>query len=80
MGPGCRAGDAPILEVPPERTAFRRAEAAARGALGEADYAAAWEAGRRLRPEEVDAEVERVLTAAGAGAAPPATDPDRAGA
>nr|MDQ3044354.1 response regulator transcription factor [Chloroflexota bacterium] len=40
------------------------AEAKAREALGGTGYAAAWEAGRRLRPEEVDAEVARVLAAA----------------
>ena len=67
-----RAGGAPILEVPPERAAFRRAEAAERRVLSDAGYAAAWEAGRRLRPEEVERKVEHVM-AAERGAAPTAT-------
>jgi predicted ATPase/DNA-binding CsgD family transcriptional regulator len=48
----------------PERTFYDRAEAAARQRLGEAAYAAAWETGRRLRPEEAKADLERVLDAA----------------
>lgn len=36
----------------------------AREALGAAGFAAAWEAGRRLRSQEADAEVARVLAAA----------------
>jgi non-specific serine/threonine protein kinase len=47
----------------PERTFQERAAAAARLRLGDAAYAAAWEAGYRLRPAEVQAEVERVLAA-----------------
>jgi predicted ATPase/DNA-binding CsgD family transcriptional regulator len=57
-----------LLDVPPEGEIFRQAAAAARRVLGDADYAAAWEAGQRLRPEEVDTEVERVLAVAGVSA------------
>ena len=65
-----RSGGAPLFGVPPEGQVFQRAEAAARRSLGDADHRRAWEAGRRLRPEEIDAEVERVLSAAEVRAAP----------
>ena len=72
------AGAAAILDAQPEGQYCRVAEAKAREALGAAGYAAAWEAGRRLRPEEADAEVEHVLAAAEALTSPiPA--PDRHG-
>jgi DNA-binding NarL/FixJ family response regulator len=48
----------------PERIFYDRAAAAARRQLGDAAYAAAWEAGFRLRSGEVRAEVEWVLAAA----------------
>lgn len=41
-----------------ERDDYERAVAAARGALGEADYAAAWEQGRTLAPEQVLADAQ----------------------
>ncbi len=43
---------------------YRRALAAARAALDEAAFAAAWDAGRALTPEQVRAEVEDALGAA----------------
>jgi non-specific serine/threonine protein kinase len=54
----------------PERTFHDRAAATARRQLGDGAYEAAWEAGYRLRPGEVKAEIERVLAAA--EAPPPA--------
>jgi DNA-binding CsgD family transcriptional regulator len=48
----------------PESVASDRAEASARLRIGDHAYAEAWEAGRRMRPEEIKAEVDRVLTAA----------------
>jgi non-specific serine/threonine protein kinase len=48
----------------PARTAYDRAEAETRRLIGDTAYAAAWEAGSRLRPAEAKAEVERVLAAA----------------
>ena len=48
----------------PERIAHDRAADAARRRIGDAAYATAWEAGTRLRPAEIGAEVERVLVAA----------------
>ncbi len=52
---------------------YERVLAATRASLPGRAFAAAWEDGRRLRPDEVEAEVERVL--AGAGATATATDP-----
>ncbi len=59
-----RAGAAAILDVQPEGQHCRAAGALAREALGATSYAAAWEAGRRLRSHETAADIARVLTAA----------------
>jgi len=48
----------------PERTAFARAEESARRQLGAETYTETWNTGRRMRQEEIDAEVERVLAIA----------------
>jgi non-specific serine/threonine protein kinase len=48
----------------PETIAYEQAEAAARRLIGDDAYRTAWEAGQRLRPEEANAEAERVLIAA----------------
>jgi DNA-binding CsgD family transcriptional regulator len=44
--------------------AYQRAEATARLRIGDRAYQEAWEAGKRMRPEEARAEVDRVLIAA----------------
>jgi len=46
-----------IIERLPERAVYERATTAARAALGEEDFAANWEAGRRLTLDEATAEV-----------------------
>jgi predicted ATPase/DNA-binding NarL/FixJ family response regulator len=52
----------------PEVIAYKQAELMARQRIGDHAYQEAWEAGRRMRPEEARAEVDRVLTAtAGSG-------------
>lgn len=48
----------------PEVAAYERAETTARQRIGDEAYARAREAGQRLRPDEVIAEVDRVLSAA----------------
>ena len=48
----------------PESVASEQAEATARQRIGDHAYEEAWESGQRMRPEEVNAEMERVLTAA----------------
>jgi non-specific serine/threonine protein kinase len=62
----------------PEAVAYARAEAAARQRMGDHAYEEAREAGRRLRSEEVIAEVERVLVAAEALGAGTTSDRDDA--
>jgi non-specific serine/threonine protein kinase len=59
-----RAGAAAIMDVHPEGLYCRAAEAIAREAMGAADYAAEFEAGRRLGTEESDVLVADVLSAA----------------
>jgi non-specific serine/threonine protein kinase len=58
----------------PEAVAYEHAEKAARRQLGDHAYKVAWMAGQRLRPEEITAEVDRVLTAAEASHARTAAD------
>ena len=48
----------------PEGTAFARAEELARHQLGNDAYIDAWQLGRHMRQDEVDAEVDRLLTIA----------------
>jgi DNA-binding NarL/FixJ family response regulator len=52
----------------PERAVYERAAEAARAALGETAFAAAWAAGRAAPEEQALAEVEGVLAAAEDGA------------
>jgi DNA-binding NarL/FixJ family response regulator len=59
----------------PEAFAYEHAEAAARQRIGADAYDRAWEAGKRMRPEAVNAEVDRVLIAA--EGARSRTSPDR---
>jgi len=49
----------------PERTAFDRGAAVAREHMGADAYNRAWHAGRRMRQEQIDAEVHRLFTGAG---------------
>ena len=48
----------------PEAVAYEHAEATARQRIGDDAYDRAWEVGDRMRPEEITAEVDRVLIAA----------------
>jgi predicted ATPase/DNA-binding CsgD family transcriptional regulator len=48
----------------PEAVAYEHAETAARQRIGDDAYDRAWEVGNRMRPEEIKAEVDRVLIAA----------------
>jgi hypothetical protein len=54
---------------PAERARCARAAAAARAALGDAAFEAAWAAGRRLTPEQAAAEAAADLAAVGSTAA-----------
>jgi DNA-binding CsgD family transcriptional regulator len=60
----------------PEATDSEHAEAAARQRMGDDAYQEAWETGRRMRPEETRAEVDRVLSAAGGSRSRTTTDRD----
>ena len=66
------AQNEPLHEVPtpPERARRERAAAAARAALGDASFDAAWAMGRALAPEEATAEAKVALVDVVAGAAP----------
>jgi DNA-binding CsgD family transcriptional regulator len=54
----------------PEQEITERAAAIARRTLGAADYAREWEAGNRMRPGEVAAEIDMLLS----GQSPPVAD------
>jgi non-specific serine/threonine protein kinase len=62
----------------PETVAYEDAEAVARKQSGDDAYDEAWRTGQRLRPEEISAEVDRVLTVAEETGSRPT--PDRDGA
>jgi predicted ATPase/DNA-binding CsgD family transcriptional regulator len=62
----------------PETAAYQQSEAEARQLIGEDAYAQAWGAGQRMRPKEINAEVDRVLIAAEAPPSPLSTGQDAA--
>jgi non-specific serine/threonine protein kinase len=62
----------------PEAVAYERAAARARQRIGDDAYARARSAGQQLRPAEIDADVEWVLSAAEATASPPPAGSDGA--
>jgi non-specific serine/threonine protein kinase len=57
----------------PETAAYEHAVASARQRIGDEAYARAWEAGQRMRPEEINTEVDRVLIGGEEAALPPST-------
>ena len=71
QGRAARLLGAAVHDVPmrsPEKEITDRAMGIARRFLGEADYAREWDAGNRMRPGEVDAEIAELI-AAGASSA-----------
>jgi non-specific serine/threonine protein kinase len=65
---GSAVHDVPMRS--PEQEITERAAAIARRTLGAADYAREWEAGNRMRPGEVAAEIDMLLS----GQSPPVAD------
>jgi predicted ATPase/DNA-binding CsgD family transcriptional regulator len=61
----------------PEAVAYEHAAAAARRQIGDDAYKAAWMVGQRMRPAEITADVDRVLTAADARELRSSSDQDR---